>query len=91
MGEPEDFKKKTTVTYGLIIYVGVVMGAMGYLFASMEHNDRQAVKSAADNRLYTEQEVSGLRSDWERQNAILRERDIELVKRIEALEKYHKE
>ena len=56
----------------------------------MEHNDRQAVKSAADNRLYTEQEVSGLRSDWERQNAILRERDIELVKRIEALEKYHK-
>ena len=59
MGEPEDFKKKTTVTYGLIIYVGVVMGAMGYLFASMEHNDRQAVKNALDNREYTEQEVGG--------------------------------
>ena len=91
MGEPEDFKNKTTVTIGLIVYVGMVMLTVGYLFASMEHNDRQAVKSAEDNRLYTQQEVDGLRSDWERNNKTQEKIDEEQNKRIEALEKYHKE
>ena len=91
MGEPEDFKKKTTVTYGLIIWVGIMAGSMGYLYASMNHNDRQAEKNAADNRLYTEQEVGGLRADWERQNSIMKSRDAELLERIKELEQNHKQ
>ena len=84
MGEPEDFKQKVSVTAGLIVWVGLMCGSMGFLYAQMLHNDKQSQQNAIDNRLYTEQEVGGLRSDWERDRE-------QMLKRIEFLEKYHYE
>jgi hypothetical protein len=91
MGEPEELKQTTKVSYGLILWAVCIAASMGYLYSSMHFNDRQAEKNAVDNRLYTEQEVGGLRSDWERQNKIDLGRFIKLEERIKELEDNHKE
>jgi hypothetical protein len=91
MSQPDEFSQKMNISWGLLIWAVGIAGSMGFLYASMIHNDNQSQKNSIDNRLYTEQEVGGLRSDWERQNNVEREETKELIKRIESLEKYHKQ
>ena len=84
MGDPEEFKSKVHISWGMLIWAVAIAGSMGFLYSQMIHNDRQSEKNAKDNRLYTEQEVGGLRADWERDRE-------QMIKRIDELEKYHKE
>ena len=88
---PDEFKTKLTLTGAAIAYIIGASFSMGIMFAGLMGAKQDIVddKEAAKN--YTEQEVGGLRSDWERQNAILKNRDVEMMERIKELEKYHKQ
>ncbi len=88
---PDEFKEKKTVSIGLVAWAVVIAFNLGVLYATMlatredVSNNRQAAKD------YTEQEVSGLRLDWERQNNISKKEREEMREDIKDLEKYHKE
>ena len=88
---PEEFKSKLHITGGAIVYIVAVAFSMGLMFASILGAKQDIVDDKKAAKEFTEQEVGGLRSDWERQNNILRNRDAEMIERIKALEEYHKE
>ena len=87
----EELKEKKSFSIGLLVGSLAIAFNIGFIYANMLAADKEIVKNAEQARLYTEQEVGGLRSDWERQNAILKARDQEMSDRIKELEKYHKE
>ena len=86
----EELKEKKSFSIGLLVGSLAIAFNIGFIYANMLAADKEIVKNAEQARLYTEQEVGGLRSDWERQNAILKARDQEMLDRIKELEKYHK-
>ena len=65
MGLPSDFNKQTTVTISLLIWIAGVSFSMGMIYKSIIDNDKEHVKIEE----HIEQEVGGLRSDWERDRA----------------------
>ena len=88
---PEEFKEKKNLSIGVVAWAVVIAFNLGVLYTTMmttRENVESNKKAAKD---YVEQEVGGLRSDWERQNAILKTRDSEMMERIKELEKYHRE
>ena len=87
----EELKEKKSFSMGLLAGGLAIAFNIGFIYANMLAADKEIVKNAEQARLYTEQEVGGLRSDWERQNNILRSRDQEMLERIKELEKYHKQ
>lgn len=62
MGLPDDFSKQTTVTISLLIWIAGVSFSMGMIYKSIIDNGEDHTKI----REYIEQEVGGLRSDWDR-------------------------
>ena len=87
----EELKEKKSFSMGLLAGGLAIAFNIGFIYANMLAADKEIIKNADSARIYTEQEVGGLRSDWERQNNILRLRDQEMLERIKELEKYHKE
>lgn len=74
MSLPSDFNSKTTVTIGLLIWIAVVSFSMGMIYKSIIDNDKEHIQI----KKYIEQEVGGLRSDWERENKEVHRRLIKL-------------
>lgn len=74
MSLPTDFDKKTTVTLGLIIWIAGVSFSMGIIYKSIIDNDKEHLQI----KEYIEQEVGGLRSDWERESKEVHRRLIKL-------------
>ena len=74
MSLPSDFDKKTTVTLGLIIWIAGVSFSMGMIYKSIIDNDKEHIQI----KEYVEQEVGGLRSDWERESKEVQRRLIKL-------------
>lgn len=62
MSLPNDFNKQTTVTISLLIWIAGMSFSMGMIYAKFLSNTVEHVSI----REYVEQEVGGLRSDWER-------------------------
>lgn len=62
MGLPSDFNKQTTVTISLLIWIAGVSFSMGMIYKSIIDNEKEHIQIQE----YVEQEVGGLRSDWER-------------------------
>lgn len=91
MGTPEEFKQKTTISWGLYAFSLFIAFNIGVLYATMLGSRDDIIENKEDSINFTEQEVGGLRSDWERQNTIQAIHDKGVIKRIEDLEKYHKE
>lgn len=75
MTTPKDFDKTTTVTIGALIWVAGMSFSMGMIYAKFIDNEAQHIEI----NKYIEQEVGGLRSDWERENT-------EVHRRLEKLE-----
>lgn len=65
MSLPSDFEKKTTVTITLLVWIAGVSFSMGMIYKSIIDNDKEHVQI----RNYVDQEIGGLRSDWERDRA----------------------
>lgn len=76
MGLPRDFDKQTTVTIGLLIWIAMVSFSMGMIYAKIMDNEQEHITIKG----YIEQEVGGLRADWERDRA-------EQNRRLELLER----
>jgi hypothetical protein len=74
MSLPSDFNSKTTVTIGLLIWIAVVSFSMGMIYKSIIDNDKEHIQI----KEYIEQEVGGLRSDWERESKEVHRRLIKL-------------
>ena len=62
MSLPGDFNKQTTVTISLLIWIAGMSFSMGMIYAKFIDNEAQHVEI----NKYIEQEVGGLRSDWDR-------------------------
>ena len=62
MTTPDEFSDKKVISIGAIVWVASISFSMGMIYARI--NDH--TKDIQGTRLYTEQEVSGLRSDWDR-------------------------
>lgn len=62
MTRPDEFSKKATVTVGLVVWIAGISFSMGMLYKG--HQDH--TKDIRGAREYTQQEVDGLRADWER-------------------------
>lgn len=88
---PDEFKHKLTLTGAMIAYIVAAAFSMGVMFAGLMGAKQDIVDDREAAKAFTEQEVGGLRSDWERHNSITEAQREELKKRIEALESYHKE
>lgn len=73
---PDEFSIKTPVTIGLIIWIAVISFSLGMIYAKIIDNE----KEHEHIREFVEQEVSGLRADWERDR-------VEKNRRLEKLEK----
>lgn len=65
MSLPSDFNKQTTVTISLLIWIAGMSFSMGMIYAKFLSNTVEHTEI----RNYIEQEVGGLRSDWERDRA----------------------
>jgi len=87
----EEFKQKRPISIGLVAGAVAIAFNIGFIYANMLAADKEIIKNEKSAKEFTEQEVGGLRSDWERQNDLERSRDTELLERINDLEKYHKE
>jgi hypothetical protein len=87
----EEFKERKSFSIGFIAGGLAIAFNIGFIYANMLAADKEIIKNAKQAKEYTEQEVGGLRADWERQNAILKLRDAEMAERIKELEEYHKE
>lgn len=74
MSLPSDFDKRTTVTLGLIIWIAGMSFSMGMIYAKFIDNEAQHIEI----NKYIEQEVGGLRSDWERDRSEQNRRLIKL-------------
>lgn len=62
MSLPSDFNKQAFVTYGFIVWVAMISFLLGRAYAKIEDGEKERGKIEE----YVEQEVNGLRSDWER-------------------------
>jgi hypothetical protein len=62
MSLPNDFNKQTTVTISLLIWIAGMRFSMGMIYAKFLSNTAEHTSI----REYVEQEVGGLRSDWDR-------------------------
>jgi len=62
MSLPNDFNKQTTVTISLLIWIAGMSFSMGMIYAKFLSNTDEHISI----REYVEQEVGGLRSDWDR-------------------------
>lgn len=91
ISSPEEFKTKMPISGGLLVYIIMASFAMGVMFAGLLGAKQDIVDDKVGAQEFTEQEVGGLRSDWERGNEISKQDREAQLKRIEALEKYHKE
>jgi len=76
MGLPNDFDKTTTVTIGLLIWIATISFSLGMIYAKIVDNEKEHTAI----RENINQEVGGLRADWERENK-------EVHRRLENLEK----
>lgn len=85
----EELKDKKNVSLGLIVGAVALAFNIGFIYANMISADNQIDKNRIQAKDFTEQEVGGLRADWERQNKAEKDRDDSLLKRIEKLEQYH--
>jgi hypothetical protein len=72
MSLPGDFNAKTTVTIGLLIWIAGVSFSMGMIYKSIMDNEKEHLQI----KMFIEQEVGGLRADWERDRA-MKENEIE--------------
>jgi hypothetical protein len=88
---PEEFKDKFNVSIGAMVYIFFTGISLGVLGATLLGAKDDIVKNHAASLNYTEQEVGGLRSDWDRGEDIRDDERNAIYKRIEDLEKYHKE
>ena len=70
MSLPNDFDKKAVVSYALIIWIAGISFALGRQFAKIEDAEKERDKIIE----FVEQEVGGLRSDWERRNKAVEKR-----------------
>lgn len=62
MGTPDEFSAKKTITIGFIVWIAAISFSMGMIYARiMDHS-----KDIGKAREFAEQEVNGLRADWER-------------------------
>ena len=73
MSLPSDFNKQTTVTISLLIWIAGVSFSMGMIYKSIIDNEKEHISI----KQYIEQEVGGLRSDWDRDR---KEQDRRLIK-----------
>ncbi len=76
MSLPNDFNKQTTVTISLLIWIAGVSFSMGMIYKSIIDNDKEHIAIQE----FIDAEVSGLRSDWERDRAEQNRRLIKLEK-----------
>lgn len=88
---PDEFKEKLHLSGAMIAYIIAASFSMGIMFAGLMGAKQDIVDDKEAAKSYTEQEVGGLRSDWERQNQISKDDRAAQEKRIEALERYHKD
>ena len=67
---PKEFEKSHLVSLGLIIWVAAISFSMGMIYKSIvDHTDM-----ISKAREFTQQEVDGLRADWERDRVMQNER-----------------
>lgn len=88
---PDEFKQKLTLTGAAIAYIIGASFSMGIMFAGLMGAKQDIVDDREAAKNFTEQEVGGLRSDWERQNDQSKQERQEITERLKELEKYHKE
>ncbi len=62
MSTPDEFSKKQVVSIGLIVWVAAISFSMGMIYARIVDH----TKDIQGARNFTDQEVGGLRSDWDR-------------------------
>ena len=88
---PDEFKEKKVVSFGLVAWAVVIAFNLGVLYATMvaTRDDVENNKQAAKD--YVEQEVGGLRSDWERQNDQEEKEREEIRESVDKLWEYHRE
>ena len=86
----EELKEKKSFSIGVVVAGLAIAFNIGFIYANMLNAEKEIIQNADNARIFTEQKVDGLRSEWERQNNILRLRDQEMLERIKELEKYHK-
>ncbi len=79
----EELKEKKSFSIGLLVGGLAIAFNIGFIYANMLAADKEIIKNEKQASSYTEQEVGGLRSDWERQNKITDDR-------LKELEKYHR-
>lgn len=91
MSLPDEFKEKKTLSFGLVAWAVVIAFNLGVLYATMLSTKEDVMSNKKAAKEYVEQEVGGLRSDWERQNDQAERERKELREDISELEKYHKE
>lgn len=91
MSQPEEFKEKFKMSWGLYVFSLLLAFNIGILYATMLSSKEDIVNNKKAARDYTEQEVGGLRADWERHNHIIKDEVEDLSSRVKELEEYHKE
>ena len=91
MSSPEELKEKRPISMGLVAWAVILAFNLGVIYATILSAQKDIINDAKAAKEYTEQEVGGLRSDWERGNTIAKQDREQHLKRIEDLEAYHKE
>lgn len=87
---PDEFKEKKQVSVGLVAWAVVIAFNLGVLYATMMATRESVAENKKAAKDYVEQEVGGLRSDWERQNEQTKKEREEIRQEIEELWNYHK-
>lgn len=91
MSTPSEFNEKKPMSLGLIAWAVVIAFNLGVLYATMMATREDVADNKKAAKDYVEQEVGGLRSDWERQNDVSRKERSEIREDIKELQQYHKE
>lgn len=66
---PKEFDKTVTISLGALVFVACIAFSLGKLFTRNEAMQENQRVQYEELRQYVEQEVGGLRSDWERARA----------------------
>ena len=90
MGMPDEFKEKKSLSMGFVAWAVVIAFNLGVLYATMMATREDVFNNKKAAKEYVEQEVGGLRSDWERQNKQEEKEREEIREDINELQKYHK-
>lgn len=88
---PDEFREKKVVSIGLVAWAVVIAFNLGVLYATMLATRDDVSNNKTTAKEYVEQEVGGLRSDWERQNEQSAKEREELREEILNLWEYHKQ